>query len=171
MKIAVKPLLVGLALGAILVLTYERVVKAAPVEARWFTHGEQPLYVRNLQCREQEDQNVACTAVIENTSHDGIASIGIKWEQLGEGRKVLRERWTTLDFTRTRPSERPNRDLEGKGEIVLDEQLQPTENVTLIHLHFAFVEMKDGTVIPAAGADSFIYKELVRGRKALEGSE
>ncbi|MGH9895007.1 MAG: hypothetical protein ACREA0_24105, partial [bacterium] len=106
----------GVLLGALLVLTYGRVVKAAPVEARWFIHPEQPIYVRNLECHEGKPGRVLCTAVVENTSHDGIASTGEKWEQLGEDRRVLDEMWTGGDCSR---GDRPNREFEGKGEIVL----------------------------------------------------
>ena len=171
MRVAVKPLAVGLLLGVLLMLAYQRVVKAAPVEARWFAHKDQPLYVRNLECHEKANQNVGCSAVVENTSQDGIASIGMKWEQLGQGQKILRETWETSDFNYKHPNARPNRQWEGKSEEVFDKELQATDNRSLIHLHFVYVEMKDGSVIPPAAADSFVYKEVIRARLAAENNE
>lgn len=138
------------------------------VPANWFRRTGQPVYVKSPECNYKASSKIHCIAVVENEDPEGIASIGMKWEQLGADSKVLGNIWTSADFQFKHPSSRPNREFEGRGNVVFEEEMDARDGLERVHLHFVFVERKNGSVIPAEEAESIRFKRLLKARAEAE---
>ena len=140
------------------------------INALWFkSDANQEVWVKSLECNYRDSGKIHCLALIDNLSAEGVASLGLKWEQLDAEQKVLKNMWATADFAAKNPDgRRPNRELEGRGSVPLEHKMDSRPGLATVHLHFVFVELKNGTVIPAKEADSMLYKEVVAGRARIE---
>jgi len=138
------------------------------IPTAWFKHPAKgaPVSAFNVGCRSVPEvrgrPGIQCLAVVENEGEQGITALGFFWEFLDSENKVLDKAYTAHDFAYPKKP----RKLQKRDHFVLKDSVGVPDlsRVSQIHLHIAFVELEDGSVIPEGARDSPLFREVVKSR-------